>query len=70
MDWKALLKSRGYLLSDGAWGTELAKLGMKPGEVAERWNLDHPDRVAKVARAYVRAGSDIVLTNTFGANAF
>ena len=70
MDWKALLKSRGYLLSDGAWGTELAKLGMKPGEVAERWNLDHPDRVEKVARAYVRAGSDIVLTNTFGANAF
>jgi len=70
MDWKALLKSRGYLLSDGAWGTELAKLGMKPGEVAERWNLDHPDRVEKVARAYVRAGADILLTNTFGANAF
>jgi 5-methyltetrahydrofolate--homocysteine methyltransferase len=68
MDWKATLKSRGYLLSDGAWGTELAKMGLTPGEVPERWNIDHPDRVEKVARAYVRAGADIILTNTFGAN--
>jgi 5-methyltetrahydrofolate--homocysteine methyltransferase len=70
MDWKATLRSRGYLLADGAWGTELAKMGMTPGEAAERWNLDHPDLVEKVARAYVRAGSDIILTNTFGANSF
>jgi 5-methyltetrahydrofolate--homocysteine methyltransferase len=68
MDWKATLKTRGYLVADGAWGTELARLGLRPGDVPERWNVDRPDVVAKVARSYVRAGADIILTNTFGAS--
>lgn len=58
------------LCLDGAWGTEMAKQGVPPGELGESWNLTHPDRVRAVARAYVDAGAQIVLTNTFSANAF
>ena len=65
MNWKSTLKSRGYLISDGAWGTELVKLGMGAGEVAELWNVDHPDLVERVAHSYVEAGCDILLTNSF-----
>jgi len=59
----------GPLLADGAWGTELQRLGLAPGECADAWNLTHPDRVEAVARSYVEAGSRIILTNTFQANA-
>lgn len=62
------LTARGPLLTDGAWGTELQKLGLAPGEIADGWNLFHPERVAEVARSYVEAGSAIILTNTFRAN--
>jgi 5-methyltetrahydrofolate--homocysteine methyltransferase len=68
---KAMLKNwleRGPVLTDGAWGTQLQAMGLLPGEFPDAWNISHPDRVAKVARAYVRAGSGIILTNTFGAN--
>jgi methionine synthase I (cobalamin-dependent) len=57
-------------ISDGAWGTELDKLGCPPGFCRERWNLEKPDLVAKVAAGYVEAGSQIILTNTFGANRY
>ncbi len=63
------LISGGPVLLDGAWGTELQKRGLAVGEVPDLWNLEHADRVAEVARAYVDAGSDIILTNTFRANA-
>lgn len=56
------------VISDGAWGTQLQTLGLGPGECPDAWNLTHPDRVGSVARAYVEAGSQIILTNTFGAN--
>jgi 5-methyltetrahydrofolate--homocysteine methyltransferase len=58
----------GPVLTDGAWGTELQARGIKPGEMPDLWNLSHPDRVEEVARAYVDAGSRIILTNTFRAN--
>jgi methionine synthase I (cobalamin-dependent) len=58
----------GPVLLDGAWGTELQARGLGAGEVADLWNLRHPDRVEEVARAYVEAGSGIILTNTFRAN--
>jgi methionine synthase I (cobalamin-dependent) len=57
------------LITDGAWGTELQKLGLAPGEVPDTWNLAHPERVQAVARSYAEAGSEIILTNTFRANA-
>ena len=63
-----LLRS-GSVLTDGAWGTELQGQGLAPGELADLWNVTHPERVELVARAYVDAGSRIILTNTFRANA-
>src|SRR5208283_5110829 len=54
--------------ADGAWGTELQALGLRPGECPDAWNLSHPERVAQIAAAYVAAGSRVILSNTFGAN--
>jgi methionine synthase I (cobalamin-dependent) len=62
------LLSNGTVLLDGAWGTELRKRGPPVGETPDYLNLSHPDRVEAVARAYVDAGSRVVLTNTFRAN--
>jgi len=53
---------------DGAWGTELQAQGLAPGECPDAWNLEHPECVEAVGRAYVEAGSQIILTNTFGAS--
>jgi len=58
----------GPVVLDGALGTELQRAGLTPGECPDAWNLRHPERVEAVARSYVEAGSEIVLTNTFGAN--
>lgn len=58
----------GPALSDGAWGTELQKIGLAPGELGDLWNLSHPERVAALAQSYVNAGSGIILTNTFRSN--
>src|SRR6266542_4278763 len=62
------LLANGPVLTDGAWGTELQKRGLGIGEFPDAWNLTHPERVEAVARAYVEAGSRVILTNTFGAN--
>ena len=64
----AALLQKGPVLTDGAWGTELQKRGLAAGQPPEAWNLTHPDEVLAVGRAYVEAGSRILLTNTFGAN--
>lgn len=58
------------LVSDGAWGTFLQAKGLKPGDCPELWNLEQPDEVADIARQYALAGSDMVETNSFGANRF
>ncbi len=57
------------LLADGATGTELQKKGLAMGEAPERWTVDRPDAIRELARSYIEAGSDLILTNTFGANA-
>jgi 5-methyltetrahydrofolate--homocysteine methyltransferase len=59
------IKTR-VLLSDGAMGTQLQRAGLEPGGCGEAWNLDHAERVLAIQRGYVNAGSDILLTNTFG----
>ncbi len=64
------LKEKKLLLSDGAWGTMLQDQGLAPGECPELWNLDHPDRVKKVAEAYLAVGSEIILSNTFGGSRY
>jgi methionine synthase I (cobalamin-dependent) len=62
------LIGKGPIVTDGAWGTQLQLRGLGLGEFPDAWNLTHPERVTEVARAYVEAGSRIILTNTFGAN--
>ncbi len=57
-------------VTDGAWGTELQKLGLDPGVSPELWNTENPSAILAVATSYARAGSDVILTNTFGANRF
>jgi 5-methyltetrahydrofolate--homocysteine methyltransferase len=62
------LLAGGAVITDGAWGTQLQARGLGLGEFPDLWNLTHPERVAEVGRAYVEAGSQVILTNTFGAN--
>lgn len=62
------LLSRRPVVTDGAWGTELQTRGLPSGQCPDEWNLTHRDEVSEVAQAYVKAGSQIILTNTFGAN--
>lgn len=63
---KAALRSRRILVSDGAWGTFLQREGIQAGECPELWNKSHPEIVRKIALAYVEAGADMIETNTFG----
>ncbi len=57
------------LYFDGAMGTRLQAAGLKPGELPEVWNITHGDVVADIHASYVRAGANILKSNTFGANA-
>ena len=57
------------LFFDGGMGTLLQAGGLKPGELPETWNITHPEQITEIHRNYIQAGSDIILTNTFGANA-
>ena len=64
----SLILPPGPVITDGAWGTQLQAQGLGAGECPDAWNLTHAGRVETVARAYVEAGSQVILTNTFGAN--
>ena len=57
------------LYFDGGMGTLLQEKGLAPGELPETWNITHSDMIREIHRRYIEAGSDIILTNTFGANA-
>ena len=58
-----------WLFFDGGIGTILQEHGLAAGELPETWNITHPDEILSIHRAYLDAGSDIINTNTFGANA-
>lgn len=60
------LNTRPVLVADGAMGTMLHKAGLLLGVSPERWNLENPDAVRAVHKAYLDAGADLILTNTFG----
>jgi 5-methyltetrahydrofolate--homocysteine methyltransferase len=64
------LTAAGPIVTDGAWGTQLQQRGLPVGACPDAWNLTQPGPVEAVARAYVEAGSRVILTNTFGANRF
>jgi 5-methyltetrahydrofolate--homocysteine methyltransferase len=61
-----ILEKKRLLVADGAWGTLLQAQGLPPGTCPELWNVEEPEKVRSVAAAYAEAGSDLVLTNTFG----
>lgn len=61
-----VLHEKPVLVADGATGTMLQKAGLTPGAAPERWNLENPDAVRALYKAYIDAGADMVLTNTFG----
>lgn len=65
-----LLAAKGYALADGAMGTQLFAMGLAAGDPPEAWNVDRPADIQAVHRSYLRAGADIVLTNSFGGNRF
>ncbi|WP_298835694.1 betaine--homocysteine S-methyltransferase [uncultured Roseobacter sp.] len=66
---EALLQEKGTLLADGATGTNLFNMGLMSGDAPEMWNTEHPDRITALYKGAVDAGSDLFLTNSFGANA-
>jgi methionine synthase I (cobalamin-dependent) len=62
----SLLAVRPWLLADGATGSNLFESGLRSGDAPELWNSDYPERIARLHRAFVDAGADIILTNSFG----
>ena len=67
MNFREFLKNEIVIL-DGGMGTLLQARGLMPGELPERWNINHSDIVRDIHKAYFEAGSNVVSTNTFGAN--
>lgn len=63
-----LLAQKGALLADGATGTNLFEMGLVSGDAPELWNTDEPEKITALHKSFVDAGSDIILTNTFGCN--
>ena len=57
------------VILDGGMGSLLEKYGILPGETPETWNISHPEVITEIHRAYYNAGSHVINTNTFGANA-
>ncbi|MEL7165503.1 MAG: betaine--homocysteine S-methyltransferase [Pseudomonadota bacterium] len=64
-----LLAERGTLLADGATGTNLFAMGLSSGDAPELWNEEAPEKITALYKGAVDAGSDLFLTNSFGANA-
>ena len=70
MEFKELLNKKEFVLLDGATGTLIQKSGVKYSSVPESLNITHPELITSFHKAYIEAGSDIVYSNTFGANAY
>ena len=73
-DWRhgiarELLATNRVLLADGATGTNLFAAGLTAGDPPDLWNIERPDAITGLYRSFVEAGADVILTNTFGANA-
>ncbi|HEY9039827.1 MAG TPA: betaine--homocysteine S-methyltransferase [Roseovarius sp.] len=64
-----MMSERDWILADGATGTNLFNMGLESGDAPEFWNEKHPDRITKLYKMAVDAGSDLFLTNSFGGNA-
>jgi len=67
---QTLLQTQPYVLADGATGTTLMRMGLSHGNPPEEWNIIHPDRIRKMHRDFIEAGSQIILTNSFGGTSY
>ena len=65
-----ILQAKGYVVADGAMGTQLFAVGLSAGDPPEAWNVDHAERVRAIHRGYLHAGADLVVTNSFGGTRF
>ena len=65
-----LLERRDWLMLDGATGTNLFAMGLVSGEAPELWNVDDPDKIRALHDGFIGAGSDVILTNSFGGSAY
>ena len=65
-----ILEAKGYVVADGAMGTQLFAVGLSAGDPPEAWNVHHDAEVRAIHRAYLRAGADLVITNSFGGTSF
>lgn len=65
-----LLAERDWLLLDGATGTNLFAMGLESGEAPELWNISAPDKIRALHRGFIEAGSDLILTNSFGGSRY
>jgi 5-methyltetrahydrofolate--homocysteine methyltransferase len=64
------LKADGFLVFDGSMGTLLQAYGLKAGELPESYNIKSPDIISDIHKAYIAAGADVIITNTFGAGRY
>lgn len=60
------VREKNLLVADGGWGTMLMAAGLQTGECPEKWNLERPEVVREVGRAYAGAGAELLTTNSFG----
>ncbi|MEM1300022.1 MAG: betaine--homocysteine S-methyltransferase [Pseudomonadota bacterium] len=65
-----LLQTRDWLLLDGATGTNLFAMGLMSGDAPELWNVDAPDKIRALHDGFINAGSDVILTNSFGGSRY
>ncbi len=64
------IAKKGYLVADGAMGTNLFVRGLQTGDAPELWNVEHPERIADVHRSFIAAGTELILTNSFGGSEY
>ena len=65
-DFSAILNEKKLLISDGATGTNLIQRGLPQGKTAEEWVMENPEKILQLHRDFINAGSDVILTSTFG----
>lgn len=65
-----LLETREWLMLDGATGTNLFAMGLMSGDAPELWNVDAPDKIRALHNGFIEAGSDVILTNSFGGSRY
>lgn len=64
------ITSRPYVIADGATGTNLFQVGLETGYPPELWNVEQPEKIRQLHQSFVDAGSDLILTNSFGGTGF